>query len=66
MRKLIKNPIITVKAIKRHKQLLLTDTGRSIPIKADIYTDCIPYAEWRYWILKLPNYTVLKAIPCVQ
>lgn len=45
--------------------MLLTDYGRTILIKPDIYTNNIPLAEWRYWILKSKGneYSVLKSIP---
>lgn len=64
MRKVRKNSIITVRAMKRHKQMILSDTGRSLLIKPDLYTNNTPFAEWMYWVLKRTNndYIVLKVI----
>lgn len=64
MRKVRKNSIITVRAMKRHKQMILSDTGRSLPIKPDLYTNNIQFAEWMYWVLKrtVNDYIVLKVI----
>ena len=64
MRKVHKNSIITVRAMKRHKQMILSETGRSLLIKSDLYTNNIPLAEWMYWVLKRTNnnYIVLKVI----
>lgn len=64
MRKVRKNSIITVRAMKRHKQMILSDTGRSLPIKPDLYTNNIPFAKWMYWVLKRTtnDYIVLKVI----
>ncbi len=45
--------------------MLLTDYGRTVLIKPDIYTNNIKLAEWRYWIIKRigNEYLVLKSIP---
>lgn len=51
--------------MRRNNIMLLTDYGRTILIKPDIYTNNIPLAEWRYWVLKNKGneYSVLKSIP---
>lgn len=45
--------------------MIQSDTGRTLLIKSDPYTDSIPIAEWRYWVLKRRgnDYIVIKAIP---
>lgn len=64
MRKLQKNTIVTVKAIKRHPELILSDSKKNYWIKADSFTNAIPSAQWYYWILKPKGnkFIVLKAI----
>lgn len=69
MRKVVKNSVITVKAMKRHPQMILTESGRNYYIQPDLYTNCVKFAEWYYWILKRNNnkFIVLKVIPtCLE
>lgn len=50
--------------MKRHPKMILTESGRNLYIKDDLYTKYIPFAQWMFWILKKKNntYTVLKVI----
>lgn len=65
MRKIHKNNQITIRALKRHQEMILSDSGRTYLITPDGYTRCIPFAEWRFWILRKKGnrYSVLKSIP---
>lgn len=57
---------ITVKAKKRDENSLFTDYGVTLVITSDLYTRCIPFSVWRFWILKPLNnnkYSVIKSIP---
>lgn len=65
MRTLLHNQVITVKAMKRHREMILLENGRNYLIHADNYTDNIPFIQWRYWILKRKGnkFKVLKSIP---
>lgn len=59
MRILKRNSIITIKAAKKHPQLILSESGRNYQIISDMYTNGIPFAEWCYWVLKPKGYKYL-------
>lgn len=51
----------TLKAYRLDNKTLRTDFGATLEIIPDIFTQNIPIAEWRYWIID--NHKVIKAIP---
>ncbi len=51
----------TLKAYRLDDKTLRTDFGATLEITPDIFTQNIPIAEWRYWIID--NHKVIKAIP---
>jgi hypothetical protein len=59
------NSLITVLGIKRSKDCLFTTSGRTLKIEANVFTNNIPLADYRYWVLEDcgNTYKVIRAIP---
>ena len=55
MRTLKRNNRITVLGIKRHRCMLLSDTGKNYTFLPNYISDSIPMGEWRYWTFELIN-----------